>query len=37
MFAIIAMVLHVFNITPPLDETGKPIVIEPRWRGSFLL
>ncbi|KAI0693303.1 cytochrome P450 [Cerioporus squamosus] len=37
MFAIIAMVLHVFDITPPLDETGKPILIEPRVTGSFIL
>ena len=36
-FINVASVLHVFDITPPLDETGKPIVIEPRWRGSFLL
>ncbi|RDX53567.1 cytochrome P450 [Lentinus brumalis] len=36
MFAIIAMTLHVFDITPPLDETGKPIVITPSVEGSFM-
>ena len=38
MFVIIAMVLHVFDITPPLDENGDPIVVEPKVEGdSFLL
>ncbi|RPD62902.1 CyP450 monooxygenase [Lentinus tigrinus ALCF2SS1-6] len=37
MFDIIAMVLHVFEITPPLDEHGHPIDIEPRVGGTFLL
>ncbi len=36
MFAIIAMTLHVFDITPPLDETDKPIVITPSVDGSFM-
>ncbi|RPD62677.1 cytochrome P450 [Lentinus tigrinus ALCF2SS1-7] len=37
MFTIIAMVLHVFDITPPLDESGQPIVITPRVTGSFVV
>ena len=37
MFDIIAKVLHVFDITPPLDEAGNPIRIEPRVTGSSLL
>ncbi|TFK82000.1 CyP450 monooxygenase [Polyporus arcularius HHB13444] len=37
MFAIIAMTLHVFDITPPLDETGKPIVISPSVTGSYMM
>ncbi len=28
LFMNIAMVLHVFNITPPLDEQGKPIQVK---------
>ncbi|KAI0357497.1 cytochrome P450 [Trametes cingulata] len=30
LFINIAMVLHVFNIEPPLDHDGRPIVVEPR-------
>ena len=31
-----AMILHVFDITPPMDENGKEITIEPKLTGSFL-
>ncbi|RPD77552.1 cytochrome P450 [Lentinus tigrinus ALCF2SS1-7] len=37
MFMIIAMTLHVFDITPPLDEAGRPIQIQPKVRGSFVV
>ena len=38
MFVVIAMVLHVFDITPPLDKEGNPVAIEPRFIGdSFLM
>ncbi|TFK78644.1 cytochrome P450, partial [Polyporus arcularius HHB13444] len=37
MFLVVAMTLHVFDITPPLDESGNPILIEPKFTGSFLL
>ena len=30
LFIIVASVLHVFDITPPLDSDGKIISIEPR-------
>ncbi|KAM5539416.1 hypothetical protein V8D89_006868 [Ganoderma adspersum] len=30
MFLYISSVLHTFDITPPLDESGRPIRIEPR-------
>jgi len=29
LFSMIASTLHVFNITPALDESGKPINVEP--------
>ena len=29
LFIIVASVLHVFNVTPPLDERGHPIEITP--------
>ncbi len=29
LFVNIASALHVFNITPPLDDSGRPIKIEP--------
>ena len=29
LFINVAMVLHVFNITPPLDEEGRTIHIKP--------
>ncbi|KAI0712351.1 cytochrome P450 [Earliella scabrosa] len=35
LFINIASVLHVFNITPPLDEKGREIRIEPRMTDSF--
>ena len=39
MFLVIAMVLHVFDISPPLDEDENPIVIEPKVKrdSTFLL
>ncbi|KAI1785525.1 cytochrome P450 [Ganoderma leucocontextum] len=30
LFIFVACVLHVFDITPPLDEDGRPIKIEPQ-------
>ena len=29
LFIIVASVLHVFNVTPPLDKRGHPIEITP--------
>ena len=29
LFIIIASVLHVFDITPPLDEQGRPVKVTP--------
>ena len=29
LFIIVASVLHVFDVTPPLDEQGRPIKITP--------
>ena len=37
LFINMAMVLHVFDISPSLDESGKEIIIEPKLSGSFLL
>ncbi|TBU61964.1 hypothetical protein BD310DRAFT_812041, partial [Dichomitus squalens] len=36
LFLTIAMVLHVFDIAPPLDDTGKFIVIEPKMTNTIL-
>ena len=36
LFVNLASVLHVFNITPPLDENGKAIKIEPEMSDGFL-
>ncbi len=36
LFINIAMSLHVFDITPALDEEGHVIVIEPKPVGSFI-
>ena len=36
LFINIALVLHVFSITPPLDEAGKAITIEPRMTNGFV-
>ena len=36
LFINIALVLHVFSITPPLDESGKAIAIEPRMTNGFV-
>ncbi|KAI0712483.1 cytochrome P450 [Earliella scabrosa] len=36
LFINMAMILHVFDITPPMDENGKEIIIEPKLTGSFL-
>ena len=36
LFINISMILHVFDITPPMDENGKEIIIEPKLTGSFL-
>ncbi|RPD62674.1 cytochrome P450 [Lentinus tigrinus ALCF2SS1-7] len=37
LFINVAMILHVFDITPPLDEHGNAVVVEPKLAGSFLL
>ena len=36
LFINIALVLHVFNITSPVDENGREIKIEPRMVDSFV-
>ena len=36
LFINMAMVLHVFNITAPLDEAGKPIHIEPKMSNKLV-
>ncbi|KAI1794936.1 cytochrome P450 [Ganoderma leucocontextum] len=36
LFTNITMILHAFDITPPLDEGGKPIAIEPRMTDTML-
>ena len=36
LFINIASVLHVFEIGPPLDESGGPIAVEPRMVNSFV-
>ncbi|KAI0699911.1 CyP450 monooxygenase [Cerioporus squamosus] len=37
LFINMATILHVFDITPPIDEHGNAIAIEPTLAGSFLL
>ncbi|KAI0770148.1 cytochrome P450 [Fomes fomentarius] len=37
LFIHVAMVLHVFKITPPVDEKGNEITIEPKATGALLL
>ncbi len=37
LFISIAMILHVFDITPPVDEHGNIIRIEPKIAGSFIM
>ena len=36
LLAIVSMVLHVFNITPPVDENGEGIKVLPRMDSSFV-
>ncbi|KAI0373686.1 cytochrome P450 [Pilatotrama ljubarskyi] len=36
LFINIAMVLHVFNIEPPLDDNGRPIAVEPRMSDGIM-
>ncbi len=36
MFVYVAMVLHVFNIGPPLDADGNPIHIEPKMTNGVV-
>ncbi|KAI0767308.1 CyP450 monooxygenase [Fomes fomentarius] len=36
LFINIASALHVFDITPPLDESGRPIKIEPRMSDGMV-
>nr|VWO95115.1 N/A [Ganoderma boninense] len=36
LFIFVACVLHVFDITPPLDEDGRPIKIEPRATAGLI-
>ena len=36
LFINIASALHVFDITPPVDEDGKVITIEPQVTEGFL-
>ena len=36
LFINVASVLHVFNITPPVDEKGQEIKIEPRLTSGLL-
>ncbi|KAI0712487.1 cytochrome P450 [Earliella scabrosa] len=36
LFINMAMVLHVFNITAPLDDAGKPIHIEPKMSNKLV-
>ncbi|KAM5539391.1 hypothetical protein V8D89_006843 [Ganoderma adspersum] len=36
LFIFVACVLHVFDITPPLDEEGRPIKIEPRATAGLI-
>ena len=37
LFVNVAMVLHVFDITPPIDKDGRMIKIEPKMVGLFLV
>ncbi len=37
LFIHIAMALHVFRITPPVDEAGNEITIEPKVTGAIIL
>ena len=36
LFVNVAMVLHVFNIVPPLDKDGREIKIEPKMTNGIL-
>ncbi|KAI0373687.1 CyP450 monooxygenase [Pilatotrama ljubarskyi] len=36
LFLNIARVLHVFDIAPPLDASGRPIRVEPKMKDGFL-
>ena len=36
LFLIIASVLHMFDITPPMNDDGQPIRVEPRMSDGFL-
>ena len=36
LFITMALVLHVFDITPPVDEKGEVIKIEPRMEDKFV-
>ncbi|RPD62673.1 CyP450 monooxygenase [Lentinus tigrinus ALCF2SS1-7] len=36
MFVYVAMVLHVFDISPPLDAEGKPIQVQPKMTNGVV-
>ncbi|KAH9937821.1 CyP450 monooxygenase [Epithele typhae] len=36
VFVTIASVLHAFNVEPPLDESGRPVVPKPKFATNFL-
>ncbi|KAL7280118.1 hypothetical protein ACG7TL_006535 [Trametes sanguinea] len=36
LFLNVSRVLHVFNIGPPLDEHGRPVVVKPKMKDGFL-
>ncbi|KAH9937830.1 CyP450 monooxygenase [Epithele typhae] len=36
VFVTIASVLHAFNVEPPLDESGRPVVPKPKFAANFL-
>ena len=36
LFINVAMLLHAFDITPPLDDGGNEMKIEPRMKDGFV-
>ena len=36
LFLNIAMVLHLFDISPPMDDDGNPVYIEPKLTNTVM-